>query len=52
MNVFEIIKTVRLTEKGSRQGTQVVRSFKRDKQGKPVLDGKGKAEIAERPLNQ
>ena len=52
MNVFDIIKTVRLTEKGTRQGTQIVRSHKRDKQGKSVLDGKGKPEIVERPLNQ
>ena len=52
MNAFEIIKTVRLTEKGTRQGSQVVRSHKRDKQGKPVIGANGKAEIEERPLNQ
>jgi large subunit ribosomal protein L23 len=52
MNVFNIIKTVRLTEKGSRQATQTVRSYARDKQGKAVLDDKGKAKIVERPLNQ
>ena len=52
MNAFEIIKTVRLTEKGTRQGSQTVRSFERDKTGKPVLDDKGKPKIKERPLNQ
>jgi len=52
MNAFEIIKTVRLTEKGTRQGSQMVRSFERDKAGKPVLDDKGKPKIKERPLNQ
>ena len=52
MHNFEIIKTVRLTEKGTRQGSQTVRSFERDKAGKPVLDDKGKPKIKERPLNQ
>jgi large subunit ribosomal protein L23 len=52
MNAFEVIKTVRLTEKGTRQGSQMVRSFERDKAGKPVLDDKGKPKIKERPLNQ
>lgn len=52
MNPFEIIKTVRLTEKGSRQGTQTVRSYERDSNGKPVLDASGKPKIKERPLNQ
>ena len=52
MNAFEVIKTVRLTEKGTRQGSQMVRSFERDKTGKPVLDEKGKPKIQERPLNQ
>ena len=37
MNPFEIIKTVRLTEKGSRQSTQKVRPYERDKNGKPVF---------------
>ena len=52
MNAFEVIKTVRLTEKGTRQGSQVVRSFERDKAGKPVVDDKGKPKFIERPLNQ
>src|ERR1039458_7361068 len=52
MNAFEVIKAVRLTEKGTRQGSQMVRSFERDKAGKPVLDDKGKPKIKERPLNQ
>jgi large subunit ribosomal protein L23 len=52
MNAFEVIKTVRLTEKGTRQGSQMVRAFERDKTGKPVTDEKGKAKIKERPLNQ
>ena len=52
MNPFEVIKTVRLTEKGTRQGSQTVRAFERDKTGKPVLDDKGKPKIKERPLNQ
>ena len=52
MNSFEVIKTVRLTEKGTRQASQVVRSIERDKTGKPVLDEKGKPKINERPLNQ
>jgi large subunit ribosomal protein L23 len=52
MNAFEVIKTVRLTEKGTRQGSQVVRSFERDKAGNPVLNDKGKPKIKERPLNQ
>lgn len=52
MNSFHIIKTVRLTEKGTRQGSQVVRSFERDKDGKPVLDSNGKPKRTERPLNQ
>jgi large subunit ribosomal protein L23 len=52
MNSFEIIKTVRLTEKGTRQASQEVRAFERDKFGKPVLDEKGKPKIKKRPLNQ
>ena len=52
MNTFEVIKTVRLTEKGTRQASHIVRSFERDKIGKPVLDDKGKPKIKERPLNQ
>ena len=52
MNAFEIIKTVRLTEKGARQSTQTVRPFDRDKNGKPVLDDKGKPKIKVRTLNQ
>lgn len=52
MNSFEIIKTVRLTEKGSRQADQVVRSFERDKNGKPVMGDKNKPKTKERPLNQ
>ena len=52
MNPFEIIKTVRLTEKGTRQSNQKVRFFERDKAGKPVLDDQGKPKIKERPLNQ
>jgi large subunit ribosomal protein L23 len=52
MNSFEIIKTVRLTEKGTRQSTQKVRAYERDNNGKPVLDASGKAKITERPLNQ
>ena len=52
MHAFEVIKTVRLTEKGTRQGSQVVRSFERDKAGKPVVDDKGKPKFIERPLNQ
>ena len=52
MNSFEVIKTVRLTEKGTRQASQTVRSFERDKAGKPILDDKGKTKLQERPLNQ
>jgi large subunit ribosomal protein L23 len=52
MNVFEIIKTVRLTEKGSKQSTQTVRPYERDKNGKPILDDKGKPKTKERTLNQ
>jgi large subunit ribosomal protein L23 len=52
MNVFNIIKTVRLTEKGSRQATQTVRAHARDKAGKAIVDDKGKPKIVERPLNQ
>ena len=44
MNTFEIIKTVRLTEKGTRQGSQVVRSYAKNKEGQP--------ELKTRPLNQ
>ena len=44
MNNFEIIKTVRLTEKGTRQGSQVVRYTVKTKDGAP--------EIKTRPLNQ
>jgi|ERR1017187_10137777 large subunit ribosomal protein L23 len=52
MNTFEIIKTVRLTEKGTRQGSQIVRSHERNKDGNPVLDANGKPKIKERALNQ
>jgi len=52
MNSFEIIKTVRLTEKGSRQADQVVRAFERDKNGKPVMGDKNKPKIKERALNK
>src|SRR4051812_26881506 len=44
MHAFQIIKTVRLTEKGTRQGSQTVRYTVKGK------DGKG--EIKTRPLNQ
>ena len=44
MNTFEIIKTVRLTEKGTRQGSQEVRFTVKSKDGK--------SEIKTRPLNQ
>ena len=44
MNSFEIIRTVRLTEKGTRQGSQPVRYTVKNKEGKP--------EIKTRPLNQ
>ena len=37
MNPFEIIKTVRLTEKGTRQAHQEMRAYERGKDGKPVL---------------
>src|SRR5215469_9870158 len=51
MNSFEIIKTVRLTEKGTRQSSQVVRQYERGKDGKPVVEN-GKPKIKERTLNQ
>ena len=44
MNTFEIIKTVRLTEKGTRQGMLPVRYKVKNKDGKE--------EIKTRPLNQ
>src|ERR1043166_4834017 len=44
MNTFEIIKTVRLTEKGTRQGSQEVRYTVKSKDGK--------SETKTRPLNQ
>jgi large subunit ribosomal protein L23 len=44
MNSFEIIKTVRLTEKGTRQGMQEVRYTTKSKDGK--------TETKTRPLNQ
>ena len=44
MNSFNIIRTVRLTEKGTRQGTHPVRYTVKDKNGKE--------EIKTRPLNQ
>ncbi len=44
MNSFNIIRTVRLTEKGTRQGSQAVRYTVKDKNGKE--------EIKTRPLNQ
>src|ERR1700748_1388823 len=52
MNVFNIIKTVRLTEKGSRQSSQTVRAHERDKNGKSIKDDKGNAKMVEPPLNQ
>lgn len=52
MNSFEIIKTVRLTEKGTRQGSQIVRPYERDKNGKPVMGDNGKPKRKERELNQ
>jgi large subunit ribosomal protein L23 len=52
MNTFEIVRTVRLTEKGTRQGSHPVRYVAKDKDGKPLLDKDGKPEIKERPLNQ
>ena len=51
MNSFEIIRTVRLTEKGTRQGTHPVRYVVKDKTGKPVMKD-GKPEVKTRPLNQ
>lgn len=44
MNSFDIIKTVRLTEKGTRQGSHPVRYTVKSKDGK--------SEIKVRPLNQ
>jgi len=44
MNNFEIIRTVRLTEKGTRQGTQPVRYKVKNKDGT--------SEVKSRPLNQ
>jgi len=44
MNNFEIIKTVRLTEKGTRQGSQIVRYKIKNKDGGE--------EVKTRPLNQ
>ena len=44
MTSFDIIKTVRLTEKGTRQGSQVVRYTVKNKDGV--------AETKTRPLNQ
>jgi large subunit ribosomal protein L23 len=44
MNAFEIVKTVRLTEKGTRQGTQTVRYHVKSKDGQ--------SELKTRPLNQ
>ena len=44
MRVFDIVKTVRLTEKGTRQGSHPVRYSVKGKDGKP--------EIKTRPLNQ
>ncbi len=52
MNSFEIIKTVRLTEKGTRQASQVARPLERDKAGNPVLDDHGKPKKKERTVNQ
>src|ERR1700744_1501839 len=52
MNVFNIMKAVRLKEKGGRQSSQAVRSHERDKNGKSIKDDKGNAKIVERPLNQ
>ena len=52
MNSFEIIRTVRLTEKGTRQSSQTVRPYERDKSGKPVPGENGKPKIKERTLNQ
>jgi large subunit ribosomal protein L23 len=52
MNSFDIIKTVRLTEKGTRQGSQIARPYERDKSGKPVMGENGKPKTKERSLNQ
>ena len=52
MNPFEVIRTVRLTEKGTRQASHPVRFTARGKDGKPQLDKDGKPEIKTRPLNQ
>ena len=52
MNFFEIVRTVRLTEKGTRQGSQPVRYVVKDKDGKPQMGKDGKPEIKTRPLNQ
>src|SRR5436309_3313551 len=52
VNSFHIIRTVRLTEKGTRQGSQPVRFVVKDKNGKVVLDKDGKPKVETRPLNQ
>ena len=52
MNSFEIIRTVRLTEKGTRQSSQIVRPYERAKDGKPVMEANGKPKTKERTLNQ
>ena len=44
MTTFDIIKTVRLTEKGTRQGSQLVRYKSKGKDGA--------VEVKTRPLNQ
>jgi large subunit ribosomal protein L23 len=44
MNTFDIIHTVRLTEKGTRQASHPVRYVVKDKEGK--------TEVKTRPLNQ
>jgi large subunit ribosomal protein L23 len=52
VNSFNIIRTVRLTEKGTRQGIHPVRTVVKDKNGKPALDKDGKIKVETRPLNQ
>lgn len=52
MNSFDIIKTVRLTEKGTRQSSQTTRPFERGKDGKPVMGDNGKPKIKEQTMNQ
>jgi large subunit ribosomal protein L23 len=51
VNSFTIIRTVRLTEKGTRQASHPVRTVEKDKNGKPVLKD-GKPQVETRPMNQ